>query len=783
MTGTTSDDFGQLLRGLRLGAGFSQERLALAAGVSVRALADLERGRTTGPQGRTVKALARALGLSAEEAGSLEAVAAPGRRRRRPATDPASAGILSLPRDTRDFTARGPALSALEALADAARPAHPPVVVVAGSPGLGKTAFAVHAAHVLAPRFPDGRFHVDLCGMDDEPARPGDVLARLLGALGVAERTQPRGVEDRAGLFRTLAASRRLLLVLDNAADEDQVRPLLPSSGACLTIVTSRGGLTGLEAVHRMELPLLRGEEAVELLTRIVGPRRVAREARAARELADLCGHLPLALRIAGQRLAARTEESLGKLVARLAREERRLDTLQSGDLKVRAAFTLSYRQLDSSSRLLLRRCALAAGPDIGPETAMLLAGVPLRDAELRLEELCDRGLLQADPAAERYRFHDLLGLFAAERLAAEDAPATRDAALDRAARWMLARATAAALHFDAERHHLPAGDPDPATAPVGREQARAWLEAERAQWLAALHRAHATGRHREVLDTAEAMHWFSDLTQHWSQWVEVFRCAVDAARALDSRREEATHLNYLAWAHDICAHDPHAALESARSALLAAHMCGDLLQTGWALHYGAGALRRLGRINEAITWLRESDEHHRENASPQGRLALLSTLNSLGSALREHGHPDQALEIHRRSHDICRRGIPGQSPQLLATYRAVTLRHLGNDHAALGRWQQAETALRRALTTFETLDVAAWTGPTQLELGRVLRHLGRHGEARAVLTAALRTLTAHHHPRRAEAAAELRLTGRYTADGRASDGYTADGPGDIRLP
>ncbi|MFD1276476.1 NB-ARC domain-containing protein [Streptomyces kaempferi] len=204
----------------------------------------------------------------------------------------------------------------------------------------------MHAAHSLAPFFPDGQFALDLHGMDMELADPCEALARLLRALGVADRGIPPGTEDRSGLLRSILAERRVLLLLDNAGNEAQVRPLLPATGHSLTIVTSRNALAGLEAVHRTELSVLRREEAVELLTRIVGPERVSAEAQAARDLADLCGNLPLAVRIVGQRLAARPGERLRKLVGLLAQEERRLDALQAGGLQVRAAFALSYRRL-----------------------------------------------------------------------------------------------------------------------------------------------------------------------------------------------------------------------------------------------------------------------------------------------------------------------------------------------------------------------------------------------------------------------------------------------------
>ncbi|MEU9592134.1 helix-turn-helix domain-containing protein [Streptomyces sp. NPDC048193] len=752
----STGDFGQRLRHLRGRAGLSQEALSHAAGVSVRALADMERGRTRGPQRRTVQALAEALGLDDDEAVGLEKTAALGRPRPRTETGPAGSNTLSLPRDIQDFTARGPALARLLDLARDAGQDRPVVTLVAGQPGLGKTAFAVHAAHRLAPHFPDGQLALDLHGMDPEPTTPRDALARLLGAVGVADAAIPAGTDDRAGLWRSLAAERRMLLLLDNAADESQVGPLLPGTGPSLTIVTSRHALAGLESVHRTDLALLRREEAVELLTRIIGADRVRAEAQAARDLADLCGHLPLAVRIAGQRLLSRPHERLGKLVARLAAEGRRLDGLQAGNLRVRATFALSYRQLPPGSRTVLRRAALSAGADFGPETAALLAGVSHDEAVACLEELTDAGLLQSDAAAERYRFHDLLRLYAAEQVEAEDGPGVRDAALDRTAVWMLRRATAAALHFDvAHERTAGQGDPAPETAPVGRDEARAWLEAERAQWLAALRRAHDAGRHREVLDAAVAMHWFSDLNQHWEQWVEVFRRSSDAARALGSRREEAVHLNYLAWAYNLCVHDPHAALASADAALAAARECGDGLQEGWALGYGAGAMHRLGRAEEARARLREGARCLASQESPQARLAELTILNSLGTLLRQTGRPAEALEIHRRSERICRAGVPGRTAELIALYHAVARQQIGNDLAALERWQEAETPLRQALAAFGAAQMPAWTEQARLDLGKVLGGMG-HPDARETLRTARDALSALRSPRLGEADAAL---------------------------
>ncbi|MHC5903878.1 helix-turn-helix domain-containing protein [Streptomyces sp. S6] len=810
-------DFGQRLRSLRSAAGLSQEALAHAAGVSVRALADMERGRTRGPQRRTVQALAEALGLTEGAAAELEKAAAEGRPRPRADLGPAAPTALALPRDIQDFTARGPALARLLDLARDAGPDRPAVSVIAGQPGLGKTAFAVHAAHLLAPHFPDGRFALDLHGMDPEPTTPRDALARLLGAMGVADASIPASTDDRAGLWRSLAAERRILLLLDNAVDEAQVNPLIPGSGPSLALVTSRQTLAGLESVHRTDLALLRREEAVELLTRIIGPERVAAEAQSARDLADLCGHLPLAVRIAGQRLLSRPHERLGKLVARLAAEGRRLDGLQAGSLRIRAAFALSYRQLPPDSRKFLRRAALAAGADFSPETGALLSGLPYDDAVARAEELTDAGLLQSDATAERYRFHDLLRLYAAEQVDAEDGPTARDLALDRTERWMLRRATAAALYFDVEHEEGPgagaggaagaegvAGDegasypydfggtgttggapgaegasypydlrgtddtptsddaltPDLDEAPADQEEARVWLEAERAQWLAALRRAHEHGRYRQVLDAARAMHWFSDRNQHWEQWVEVFRRSADSALRLGSRQEEAVHLNYLAWAYNLCVHDPKAALVAADSALTAARDCADGLQEGWALGYGAGALHRLGRMDEAFARLREAARCLAAQESPQARLAELTILNSLGTLLRLTGRVEEALETHRRGERICRAGVPGRTQEVIALYHAVSRQGIGNDLAALERWSEAEEPLRLALAAFESARMTAWAEPTRLDLGHVLAAMG-HPDAPEVFRAARDGLADLRSPRQSEAAEALAEFGR----------------------
>ncbi|MEV4835320.1 NB-ARC domain-containing protein [Nonomuraea sp. NPDC049486] len=302
----------------------TQEELAERAGVSSRSIGEMERGRS--PRTRTVE---------------------------------------QLPADTADFTGREQEVAtAVRALAEKSGTA-PGICVVAGAPGIGKTVFAVPLAHRLLPRFPVCQLFANLRGADTTPAEPAEVLAGFLRALGVDGRAIPEDLDERAALYRSLMTRREALVVLDNASNEDQVRPLLPGSAGCAVLVTSRRRLTGLGAQAVIGLRPLTGEESAELLGRIVGAERVSDDAESAQEVARLCGGLPLALRIAGARLAALPHRGLDELARRLADEHRRLDLLSYSDLTVRASFDLSHRALSERERRLLRRPAALDVPDV----------------------------------------------------------------------------------------------------------------------------------------------------------------------------------------------------------------------------------------------------------------------------------------------------------------------------------------------------------------------------------------------------------------------------------
>jgi transcriptional regulator with XRE-family HTH domain len=544
--------FGELLRGHRHAARLTLEQLAQLSGVSARTLSDMERGRSKGPQHRTVTALADALGLAGDARQQLTELARDGRLRdywTRPA------GVCELPRVVDDFTGRAAELAWISKLAQAeGSPGAGVVGLITSSGGMGKTTLAVRAAHLLRPGFPGGVFFVDLLGMSPQPMAAGDALWRLLRALGVADNEVPGDVPGRASLYRSLLRDRRVLVVLDNAGSEEQVRPLLPGEGTGRALITARRLLAGLEGVRRLALSSLALPEATELLAAILGDRAASDGELALTRLAQLCEGLPLALRITGNRLVSRPGWDATELAARLADEERRLDQFTAGDLKVASAFGMSYEQLADSARRLFRRLAVVPGRDFSAALAAVAGGMSAGDAWDALDELVDLGLLQ-DSAAGRFRFHDLVRRFARERLD-EEPLAEREALTGRATSWLLRMATMAGRWFEPGSGCPARPHPDLAVM-SSLEEAELWLRADADNWLGALRTAAASGQYSLVLECAESIHWFSDRWPQASHWHEVFTLGSEAAAALGDPAQQAAQLNYLAWVHSVPPSEP----------------------------------------------------------------------------------------------------------------------------------------------------------------------------------------------------------------------------------
>jgi hypothetical protein len=405
-----------------------------------------------------------------------------------------------LPLDVPRFTGRDAEFDALLA----AVPRHPavgigaPVVLgVFGAGGVGKTVLANRLAHTVAARYPDGQLFVTLRGASSDPADPAEVLRRLLHTLGVAPGGVPEDRADRTAMYRSLLADCRMLLFCDDAGYEDQVRPLLPGARGCLVIVTARPSLLALPLTAWRNLELLSEAAALALLAQAVGDDRVADDLEAARRVVQYCGYLPLALAIAGARLRVRPHWTVAELARRLSSEYRRLDELSTtGRRDVRATFALSYADLDPVAATLFRRVSLLGYADFGRGVASALLGGKqhLRAAENALERLAEVRLVEVTGPL-RFRLHDLVRLYAAERLDAEEPEAARRDALRRGLAYYLLRCR--------DNWRLLA---DPASAPEQRAEAEEWFDRSRTAVVTAVHRAAEVGEPRLARDLAEAV-------------------------------------------------------------------------------------------------------------------------------------------------------------------------------------------------------------------------------------------------------------------------------------
>ncbi|GAB3450525.1 NB-ARC domain-containing protein [Actinophytocola sediminis] len=718
--------FGSLLLRYRRSAGLSQGALARASGMSVRALRELEHGRAQSAQHRSAEVLADALGLAGGERDLFLAVAKQGRRRSSPA-DPAA--LCALPAAVVDMRGRAGELAWLRSEAEG-------TVVVVGPPGVGKTALAVSAAHASAERFPDGALAVELRGADGEPVAAGVAVDRLLRALGVPAGRIPAAKDEQANLLKALVAPKRMLVLLDDATDEAQVRPLLATGPAGLTLITCRQALAGLDAVHRVWLEPLGEPDARGLLVGIVGADRVAAEPAAAAELIELCGQLPLAVRIVGNRLATRPHWRLAYMAEQLRDERARLASLSAGDLALRPSFEVSYRRLSPAARIVFRRLTVIPGTEFGAELAAVAIGDPLSGVAVHLEELADASLLAPTPVSGRFQFNDLLRIFAGERLAAEETPETGRQCRDAVLTHLLERATAAARLF------LTDAPADEQGLFPSRSAAEDWLVREKPNWTAAQRVAAALGWHREVVDLAHAMHWLSDNRIPEQPWDEIYRLGLAAARALGDAVDEATLLNQLGWAHYMCLGDVEAARARHSEALAIARRVGDRRELAVAHGALSLALMRLGKVEQGLAHGRQADEL----AAELGFSALrLSMRNVRGIALRATCDLAAALSVFRGV--LAELDGRGDQPIPVRRWlRAMVLDEIGGCLAGLGQWRPAAESHVEARLTFALLGAAYREARSALLEGVAWRSAGRHARARDCLEFALGFFVGPHY-------------------------------------
>ncbi len=597
-----------------------------------------------------------------------------------------------LPRDLPDFTGREEEMARLAELAEQGRDAATAVVItaIAGTAGVGKTALAVHWAHRIADQYPDGQLYANLRGYGPgEPARPIEVLALFLGALAVPAERIPVDTEAAAGLYRSLVSGKRVLVLLDNAGSADQVRPLLPASRTSLVVVTSRDRLAGLvarDAAQRLTLDTLPTADGVALLTQILGTDRVAAEPEAAIALVELCGHLPLAVRIAAAILADEPRRLIAEQVAAL--QDNRLAALAvEGDEQtaVRAAFDASYARLQPGAQRMFRLLGLAPGREVTAAHAARLADTSEAHAAAVLDRLCAAHLI-VEQVPGRYGLHDLVRLYAGEQARAQEHPRAREAALARLFEMYTNHVDAAARRLFPHISRLPYTP----TRPVEFDSygaAMDWLEAERANLVAAVAYGAGHGARAAAVLLGDWLRGYFWLRRHAVDWFTVADAALTASVALrDRRAQAAAHVN-LGAAYRTAAR-PHEAAEHYRRGIEACR------ESGW-LEGLAGALGSAGNLAGELGDLHQALDKHREalaiNRQLGRRSAMAVNLNNLGVASTDLGHLDDAVEYLTEC-------LAGYRAEGVLAPQGNTLGNLGEVYRHLGRYEEALVCLEEAV-------------------------------------------------------------------------------------
>ncbi|MFG2261092.1 hypothetical protein [Streptomyces mirabilis] len=467
--------------------------------------------------------------------------------------------------------------------------------------------------------------------------------------------------------------------------------------------------------------------ESTQLLAGILGERSASDGEAALVRLCELCGGLPLALRIIGNRLVSRPGWGAGELAARLADEERRLDQFKAGDLQIANAFGMSYEQLADSARRMFRRLAVVPGQNFDASLAAVAGGVPIEDAWDDLDDLVDLGLLY-DSCMGRYRFHDLVRLFARDRLHEEESLAEREALTGRVTSWLLRMATLAGRWFEPGYGRPDRPDPDLAVL-ASPQEAEGWLRVNVDNWLTAMQAAAADGRHSLVLDCAESMHWFSDLWVHSPHWHEVFTRGAEAAGALGDLAQQATQLNYLAWLHSVPPSDPEAILRCTSQALELATRAGATAQIAWAHEYTASALRLRDRFAEAVTASSRAAELFKTIEDIDSHVQCRA---HIAHCLFDEGRHTDALEQYLALLALLEDTESGMTPSVASRSRPFALIRIGHCLERLGRRTEAITTLSEGIDALDELKVSDFRQAGALEsLAALLAGEGRTDESR----------------------------------------------------
>ncbi|MCX5311440.1 BTAD domain-containing putative transcriptional regulator [Streptomyces sp. NBC_00154] len=645
---------------------------------------------------------------------------------------PAAVRPAQLPATVPDFTGRASFVRELGNRLATAEGSVMAVSALAGIGGVGKTTLAVHVAHQARPHFPDGQLYVDLQGAGARAAEPETVLGAFLRALGTADSAIPDSLDERAALYRSTLDGRRILVLLDNAHDAAQIRPLLPGTAGCAALVTSRVRMVDLAGAHLVDLDVMSPEEALQLFTRIVGEERVNSEREAALDVVAACGFLPLAIRIAASRLAARRTWTVSVLAAKLADERRRLDELQAGDLAVKATFELGYGQLEPAQARAFRLLGLADGPDISLAAAAALLNLEVHAAEDVLESLVDTSLLES-AAPGRYRYHDLVRLYAracAER--DEQPPEERELALSRLLDFYLATAAGVyALERPGDRtvNHLQRTE-HPGLSFTDHGRALDWLYSEANPLLACVQQSVTTGTIRRAVDLLLASKDLAESGANSRQFESVATIVRDAAATTGDARSEARARTTLAQVHSTAGRFDQAE-EEARRAMLLTPSTDDV----WT---HCNAPNELGiiagyrnRLDEAEVLLQRTITAFRADNNQAGEASALCNLSRVHLAI---GQTASAVELAGQGIALYNR--------LGLTLRLANGRYaLGLALARAGRHDEAEGRLSEALSVFRDSRQRLWEGMTLFRLAEVHLAAQRSAQAAALAEQALTVL------------------------------------------
>ncbi|MFJ9372382.1 AfsR/SARP family transcriptional regulator [Streptomyces sp. NPDC101455] len=655
-----------------------------------------------------------------------------------PSAEPDSPGVVhaahpaQLPADLPTFVGRRAELDRVRALLPERGGAPATVVIsaIGGMAGIGKTTLAVHWAHEVADRFPDGQLYVNLRGFDPTGSlvTPDEAIRAFLGALGVPPMRIPSGLDAQTALYRSMLAQRRMLVLLDNARDTDQARPLLPGSPGCLVIVTSRNRLTGLvagEGAHPLTLDQLTPADAHALLARRLGAARPAAEPRAADEIITRCARLPLALAIVAAHAVAHPGFPLSAIAGELRDSHGSLDAFASGDditTDVRAVFSWSYKAVSAPAARMFHLLGLHSGPDISAPAAAALAGLPVRETRGLLVELT-RAHLLTEHFPGRYTLHDLLRVYAAERVRAEETAEERERAVERLLAWYLHTADAAYPHITPQRRRIPL-EPLPALCRplefTTHDQALDWCETERANLVTAVHQAAGSGLLGVAWRLPAVLWGFFYLRSHTHDWVDTAQVGLTAARAANDRWGEAQGLADLAAALRGSGRLIEAA-EQFRLAMVAYRELGDADARGSAVTNLGDTYLEAGQLGKAVEYIRRGLAIDQVIGSPWGEGISLS---NLGDVYQRLGRFDEAVGCLEQALDLLRangnRWVEG-----------VTLDILGTTHRRLDRHDDAVEYYHQALKTHRDIGNRWGEGHTLGNLGDAQLAAGEPESAR----------------------------------------------------